>query len=336
MIFLHSPACNCSLIGSVNQTCDIITGACKCKPNVTGAQCDRCKQNYYQPEPSLDCLVCLPCNCNLGGSTSLQCNITTGQCTCLPGVTGRTCNETVAGNFFPTIDYLRLEGESSTGFPPSSLTLSSGEGELFTGTGYYRVQNGNSISNFGTLEMPVSGTYEVLFRYNLMGAVVWNTVTLTISVGSEQGTGVANCTDATELPVGDISFQYLSWTMGTGLTISRTFCFRAGRSYTFILSELVSGLASSPTLDIDSLVVIPVNIPTLAVFGDNQLTSDYNSCVDAWRRVPTISSAESICEEITFTFSTALYGGTLRKSYYFEYQQSIDTIFLITILKFSM
>lgn len=311
--FLLSVACNCNVNGSFSQECNNITGACECKPNLTGAQCDRCRQNYYQPDPNLGCI---PCNCNLGGSTSLQCNKTTGECSCLPGVTGKTCNETIAGYFFPTIDYLRLEGESAISIPPSPLILPNGEGELFTGTGYYSAEDGDSISNFGILVLPVSGTYEVLFRYNLMEALVWDTVTLTISVGNEEGTGVANCGDGTELPVGDSSFQYLTWTMGTGLTISHNFCFRAGRSYTFILSELVSGLASSPVLDIDSLVVIPINAPTLAVFGDNQLTSDYSTCVDAWRRVSTISSAELICERITFTFFTAINGGTLRKCLY--------------------
>lgn len=312
-IFLLSPACNCNINGSLSQECNNITGACECKPNLSGAQCDRCRQNYYQPDPNLGCL---PCNCNLGGSTSLQCNMTTGECSCLPGVTGKTCNETIAGYFFPTIDYLRLEGESATSIPPSPLILPNGEGELFTGTGYYRVEDGDSISNFGILVLPVSGTYEVLFRYNLLEALVWDTVTLTITVGNEEGTGVANCSDGIELPVGDSSFRYSTWTMGTGLTISRTFCFRGGRSYTFILSELVSGQASSPALDIDSLVVIPINAPTLAVFGNNQLTSDYSTCVDAWRRVSTISSAETICEGITFTFSTAINGGTLRKCLY--------------------
>lgn len=328
LIILLSPACNCNVNGSTSQECNNVTGACNCKPNITGAQCDRCKLNYYQPDPNGSCL---PCNCNLGGSTSLQCNTTTGQCTCLPGVTGKTCSETIAGYFFPKIDYLRLEGESAIGYPPSALIRSSGEGQLFTGTGYYRVEDGESILHFGTLVLPVSGAYEVLFRYNLMDALVWDTVTLTITVGNEEGTGATNCSDGTELPVGDSSFLYSTWTMGTGLTISRAFCFRGGRSYTFILSELVSGLASSPVLDIDSLVVIPINAPTLAVFGDNQLTSDYSTCVDAWRRVSTISSAEQMCEGITFTFSTAIYVGTLRKCLLFLVIINIlDTTFLNT------
>ena len=302
------------MIGSSNQTCNNITGECECKLNVIGVQCDTCRENHYQPDPSFGCL---PCDCNLGGSHSAQCNMTTGQCDCLPGVTGRQCSTPIPGNFFPFIDSLRLEGESASSIPSSPLILSSGEGELFTGTGYYRAVEGGGISNFGTLVLPMSGTYEILFRYNLMGSLIWNMVTLTIRAGDEEGTGAADCGSGAELPVGDTSVQYTTWNMGNGLAMSRNFCFRAGRSYTFILSDLLSGQFTSPTLDIDSLVAIPIDIPSLTVFGVSQLTSEYISCVDVWRRVPTISSAEPICERITFTFSTAIYHGTQGKQMQF-------------------
>lgn len=309
-ILSTSTACDCSINGSSSQTCNHITGECECKPNVIGPQCDTCREDYYQPDPSEGCL---PCDCNLGGSTDTQCDMTTGQCPCQPGVTGLTCSETIEGYFFPTIDYLRLEGENAISIPPTSLTVSSGEGELFTGTGYYRVVEEQGIANFGTLVMPVSATYEVLFRYNLEGALTWNTATLTILAGDEEGMGPADCGGGTEVPVGDTSVQYTSWVVGTAMAISQNFCFRGGRSYSFILSETVSGQTSSPTLDIDALVAIPISAPSLAVFAESQLVADYNSCVDSWRRVPTISSAESFCEEVTFTFSTAIYSGTRGK-----------------------
>ena len=284
--------------------CNHITGECECKPNVVGSQCDSCRENHYQPDPNEGCW---PCDCNPGGSTSPQCDMMTGQCDCLPGITGLKCNQVIPGRFFPEIDHLRLEGESAVSIPPSVVTLASGEGETFTGTGHYRVVEGEGISVFGTLEFPQSGLYEILFRYNLVGALVWDSVTVTIRAGPEEGVGVADCDN--ELPVGDTSIEYTSWTMGTGLFLSQTLCFRAGRLYTFILSEAHSGQTSSPTLDIDSLVAIPVEVPGVAVFGDSQLVADYRGCVDSWRRVSTISSAEPTCELVTFTFSTAIYSG---------------------------
>ena len=113
----------------------------------------------------------------------------TGQCDCLPGITGLKCNQVIPGHFFPAIDHLRLEGESAVSIPPSVVTLASGEGETFTGTGHYRVVEGEGISVFGTLEFPQSGLYEILFRYNLVGALVWDSVTVTIRAGPEEGVG---------------------------------------------------------------------------------------------------------------------------------------------------
>ena len=219
----------------------------------------------------------------------------------------------IDGYFFPTIDNLRLEGESASSIPPMPLVVSNGEGNLFTGTGYYRVADKQSIANFGTIVMPESGSYEIFFRYNLEGALAWNTATLTIRAAEEEGRGSTQCRSGNELPVGDTSVQYTSWTVGMAMVISQNFCFRGGRSYTFILSDFESGQTSSPTLDIDSLVAIAIDISSLAVFSDTQLLADYTSCVNSWRRVPTISSAESFCEEVTFTFSTAIYHGTLGK-----------------------
>ena len=299
-------ACSCSVNGSASQMCNHITGECECKPNVEGLQCDSCRENFYQPDPNEGCL---PCDCDPGGSSSPQCDMATGQCDCLQGITGLKCSEVIPGHFFPTIDHLRLEGESAVSIPPSVLTVANGEGQAFTGTGYYRVVEGEGIANFGTIVFPQSGLYEVLFRYNLMGALLWDRVTLTIRAGPEEGAGEADCGSGTELAVGDTNIQYTSWSMGTGVFLSYTLCFRAGRSYIFLLNEPHSGQTTSPTLDIDSLVAIPVDIPGLAVLGNSQLVADYRDCVDSWRRVPTISSAEPACEQITFTFSTAIYNG---------------------------
>ena len=232
----------------------------------------------------------------------------TGQCNCRPGVRGRTCSETIPGNFFPTIDHLRLEGETADGVP-SYLIITSGEDELFTGTGYYTVIDRISIANFGTLVPPASGEYEVLFRYNLQGAMTWNTASLTIRASDEEGNGPAACS---ELPVGDSEFQYTMWMMGIGLTISQTFCLRGGRSYTFILGDFDSGQTDgTAVLDIDALVAIPVSVPGLRVFSDPELSAEYTSCVDSWRSLLTQPSANPSCEEVTFAVSTELYNGTL-------------------------
>lgn len=158
----------------------------------------------------------------------------------------------------------------------------------------------------------MSGTYEVTFRYNLQGVMQWNTATLYVVVGSQDGTGTSDCG---ELPIGTSQIMYRPWMMGAGLTISQSVCLRGGRSYTFILQDFNSGqIGGSATLDIDSLVVILTTSSSLQVFSDMTLAAQYSSCVDTyWRRLMTQSTADPSCEPVAFAVSTELYNGTLSK-----------------------
>ena len=300
-------ACECNLTGSLNTTCDQFTGNCFCKPNIIGNKCDLCEPGSYQADPN-SLQSCVRCNCNLGGAFTNQCDMFTGQCNCRQGVGGRTCSEPISGNFYPAIDHIRFEGETADGIPSYEI-LTSGENNLFTGTGYYRVMDQISIINFGTVVLPVSGQYEVLFRYTLEDVLLWDTATLTIQIGSEEGDGPADC--SSELPEGEFQIQYSPWMMGIGVTISQNFCLRGGRSYTFILGDFDSGQpAGEAILLIDSLVVILIEASTLQVFADPDLAREYIECVNLWRRIVTQSST---CDIVTFTVSTELYNGTLSK-----------------------
>ena len=65
---------------------------CECQEGYTGPRCDRCAYRYYG-DPSQEDGECLPCNCNLYGSQSDQCETRTGQCSCVAGVMGRACDK---------------------------------------------------------------------------------------------------------------------------------------------------------------------------------------------------------------------------------------------------
>ncbi|XP_013114833.1 laminin subunit gamma-1 [Stomoxys calcitrans] len=58
-----------------------------CRENRDGANCERCKENFYMREDN----YCVHCGCDPVGSRSLQCN-SQGKCQCKPGVTGDKCD----------------------------------------------------------------------------------------------------------------------------------------------------------------------------------------------------------------------------------------------------
>ncbi|XP_011359503.1 laminin subunit gamma-1 isoform X1 [Pteropus vampyrus] len=87
--------CNDNIDPNAVGNCNRLTGEClKCIYNTAGFYCDRCKNGFFgnplAPNPADKCKAC---NCNPYGTTQQQsnCNPVTGQCECLPHVTGRDC-----------------------------------------------------------------------------------------------------------------------------------------------------------------------------------------------------------------------------------------------------
>ncbi|KAI4901511.1 hypothetical protein NFI96_033446, partial [Prochilodus magdalenae] len=84
--------CDCDPVGSVEGgVCDrytdldlrMISGQCRCKPNVRGQRCDYCKDGHYGLSQN-DPLGCQPCNCDPRGITMLgaPCDPISGDCSC--------------------------------------------------------------------------------------------------------------------------------------------------------------------------------------------------------------------------------------------------------------
>uniref|UniRef100_A0A663N0S4 Laminin subunit gamma 3 n=1 Tax=Athene cunicularia TaxID=194338 RepID=A0A663N0S4_ATHCN len=94
-----SPCIPCQCHGNVDLNavgnCDPVSGRClRCLYNTTGEHCERCQPGFYgdalAPNPAGKCA---PCDCNPDGSAPGLggCDPSTGQCHCLPHVTGRAC-----------------------------------------------------------------------------------------------------------------------------------------------------------------------------------------------------------------------------------------------------
>ncbi|KAM9217864.1 laminin subunit gamma-3 [Leptosomus discolor] len=93
------PCIPCQCHGNVDLNavgnCDPVSGRClRCLYNTTGEHCERCRTGFYgdalAPNPAEKCA---PCDCDPAGSAQgLEgCDPGTGQCHCLPHVTGRAC-----------------------------------------------------------------------------------------------------------------------------------------------------------------------------------------------------------------------------------------------------
>ncbi|MEE6464203.1 hypothetical protein FKM82_006212 [Ascaphus truei] len=89
--------CNCSRTGVVQPApvqCDGTSGQCKCKPRISGRQCDRCHPGYFRfPD-------CIPCDCNPDGTEPNICDPQTGACLCKENVAGSKCDVCRRGSFY--------------------------------------------------------------------------------------------------------------------------------------------------------------------------------------------------------------------------------------------
>uniref|UniRef100_A0A8C6YDU2 Laminin subunit gamma-3 n=1 Tax=Naja naja TaxID=35670 RepID=A0A8C6YDU2_NAJNA len=98
-------SCNCHGNTDPNAVgnCDTFTGRClRCLYNTAGEHCERCQEGFYgNPLAANPATKCAPCNCNPDGSTHgpATCDPVSGQCRCLPNVTGRECTQCLEGYF---------------------------------------------------------------------------------------------------------------------------------------------------------------------------------------------------------------------------------------------
>ena len=90
--------CQCDIRGILlSDGCNQETGACSCKRNVIGRDCNQCRPEHYGLSLE-DELGCQPCDCDIGGAHDNNCDVISGQCKCRPNTEGRRYSEVVLKN----------------------------------------------------------------------------------------------------------------------------------------------------------------------------------------------------------------------------------------------
>ena len=144
-------------------SCDPSSGQCPCLAGAGGRTCSQCQDGYYRNQSSGRCL---PCGCSPGGAVSASCNVSSGQCSCRTGVggevDGRTvCDRLLPAFFCPALDHIISEAEQGTLLGRARDIVA---GSLYTGTGQLRLTTGDHFTS-ADIAVPVSGHYQVVFRY---------------------------------------------------------------------------------------------------------------------------------------------------------------------------
>uniref|UniRef100_A0A8C3PCE1 Laminin subunit gamma-3 n=1 Tax=Chrysemys picta bellii TaxID=8478 RepID=A0A8C3PCE1_CHRPI len=101
------PCSPCQCNGNVDPNavgnCDPVSGQClRCLYNTSGEHCEKCREGFYGSALARSSArKCAPCECNpVGSAQGLEaCDPLTGQCTCLPHVTGRDCSRCQPGYY---------------------------------------------------------------------------------------------------------------------------------------------------------------------------------------------------------------------------------------------
>ncbi|KAK9497974.1 hypothetical protein O3M35_003866 [Rhynocoris fuscipes] len=303
--------CECDLRGTLNATCDQVTGRCTCKPNVIGIGCSECKPEHWGL--SKDTEGCIPCGCDPGGSVDPNCDIT-GKCKCFPHVSGRTCSEPEQGYYIPDLDTV-YEAESASCYPNCQVDVRQWPKEgnpTWTGSGYSRVYD-NSQLEFTIDNVPTTSEFDLVVRYDKVNRNEWVDVEATLERPSSIRGGL--CSNSQDVD----DRIYLQLPSGSLYSkAEKPLCLEAGKTYKLVLkfksnSNQVDGPSASILIDSVALIPRPDSLDffTRPRFGEERKKDYYeNKCNEVFNAVqrPYISD---ICKKYHYSISVNLNKGAL-------------------------
>ncbi|PAA46918.1 hypothetical protein BOX15_Mlig003129g4 [Macrostomum lignano] len=321
-------ACGCTVIGSKdNKGCNMYTGACECKENVEGDNCEKCKIGFFNISASAK--GCSPCNCNIGGSVSANCNNQTGECTCKRGFTGRQCDQ-VIDRFY--VNNFEIEGtvvqvENSTEGGVSLPRVERSELPSLTGDCGVRLSSSSSpviviLLRNKTRGLP-TGQYDIVIKAYPVNISRQVSLPVKLSPGSDS----INCTDRPPEIQGSLNlpstrdFQADS-IEGSSVRpylvrpVFRRVCID-GSGLDRITVELFS-LPSTDSVVLDAVIISknlddpirhllrrtePTPLPPVPIRDIGSLVTDLYNCLDYWKSEEQSDRMPSDCKSFILGFS---------------------------------
>uniref|UniRef100_A0A672GDQ9 Laminin subunit beta-1-like n=1 Tax=Salarias fasciatus TaxID=181472 RepID=A0A672GDQ9_SALFA len=333
--------CNCDPLGSLDGgLCDrmtdvrlgLISGQCRCKANVEGERCDRCKSATY----GLSQDGCTACACSPLGTvpSGSPCDAQTGACFCKRLVTSRHCDQCVAehwglsndvdgcrpcdcdlggrgflspdhmfgrrcdqvesGFYFIALDHYTYEAEDAT-FGPGVTVVPRAHplDRSPTWTGIGLVNvPEGAFLEFSVDNIPHSLEYDVLVRYEPQLPDQWEEVLMTVM---RPGPIRADSRCINTVP--DDDHQTTSLHPGSRyVVLPRPVCLESGLNYTVRLSlPLYSALSDvqSPYTLIDSIVLMP-HCQSLDVFSASEGGHSGGDAWETFQRYRCLENSQSV------------------------------------------
>ncbi|XP_072165773.1 laminin subunit beta-1-like [Diadema setosum] len=310
--------CACNLLGSENNMgCDKTTGNCRCKRYVTGQNCDRCYEGYFGL--SQDVYGCQQCDCDPGGSYNNSCNQVSGQCPCRRNIGERQCKRVNSGYYYVNMDYYTYEAEYAQAVGELSLVdyyprMRDDDYIGWTGPGFMRIHEGGQIL-FTVGNLPMSGDYDIILRYEPLLPGAWEDVRVTINrPGEIPNWSICGNT----IPMDDILVTTIP-SERRHVVLSSPVCLETGKTYTIQVDFTrysSDNRPISPQILLDSLVVMP-RATTYPIFqGEDPIEQyrleqwNYYRCGEAHMSA-VHSPLSEVCMGLMFSMSAMAFDGAL-------------------------
>eukprot|EP00118_Oscarella_pearsei_P020227 m.218647 g.218647 ORF g.218647 m.218647 type:complete len:1794 (+) comp39902_c1_seq2:821-6202(+) len=290
---------------SSNGTCDQFHGTCTCRANVVSeaaGKCTLCKDEFFGLSGD-NAVGCSACSCSSVAATSLVCEKEAGQCSCVNGFDGRTCNEVMSGYYIPNLEGIIYEGEEAnlTGGSIAKARTPT-DPPSFSGRGCAHLKDAGNKATF-VIQVPQQTIrYRVIVRY----VAEANTDSVSFAI-RRTGTNTYSCPSG-----GSVTGQQLDTTSHT-FTSAPTggivdlepagLCLEKNTTI-FVDAEVQT---SGETLCLDSIIVMPLSddIKEVATGGDFDLELDYDECYND--RDNGLVPIREVCKQFAFKVNAWLF-----------------------------